>query len=198
MASKLRFYYSTMNAGKSTTLLQSAYNYKEQGMDVLLFTPVIDDRYAIGTISSRIGLQADAVPFDDQFDFFQYASSALQQNNNIRCILIDEAQFLKKAQVAELQRIAIYLNRPVLAYGLRTDFQGELFEGSRYLIAWAEELIEIKTICHCGRKATMVLRLDESGNVVRTGNQIQIGGNDCYVPVCYEHFLFGQPKKINS
>jgi thymidine kinase len=192
---KLYFYYSTMNAGKSTTLLQSSYNYHECGMDTLLFTPSIDDRYKVGSIASRIGLNAAAYPFDSQFNLFDYTKKCVQSNANIRCILLDEAHFLKKPQVAQLKQITVELHRPVLAYGLRTDFQGELFEGSRYLLAWAEELVEIKTICHCGRKATMVLRIDEDGDPVRTGAQIEIGGNDRYVAVCYEHFILGQPKK---
>lgn len=192
---KLYFYYSTMNAGKSTTLLQSSYNYQERGMDTLLFTPIFDDRYQVKNITSRIGLNAAAYPFDSQFDFFDYTKKSMQKNANIHCILIDEAQFLRKPQVAQLKRITVELHRPVLAYGLRTDFQGELFEGSHYLFAWAEELVEIKAICHCGRKATMTLRIDETGGVVRTGNQVEIGGNDRYVSVCYKHFISGKTRK---
>ena len=192
--SKLHFYFSTMDAGKSTDLLRADYNYRERGMDTRLFTPMIDDRYEVGTIVSRIGLHAKAYPFDSQFDFFAYMSEEIKKHPNIYCVLLDEAQFLKKTQVAQLKKITEELHRPVLAYGLRTDFQGELFEGSRYLLAWAEELVEIKTICHCGRKATMVLRVDAEGSPVRTGNQIEIGGNDRYVSVCYKHFILGESK----
>ena len=149
---KLYFYYSAMNAGKSTTLLQSSYNYNERGMDTILFAPEFDDRFKKGTIHSRIGLHSEAVPFHDRFDFFEYAAKAIENNPSIRCLLIDEAQFLKKHQVEQLSKITLELNRPVLAYGLRTDFLGEPFEGSKYLLSWAEELIEIKTICHCGKK----------------------------------------------
>lgn len=189
---KLYFYYSAMNAGKSTTLLQSSYNYQERGMDTLLFAPVFDDRFKPGAIHSRIGLHAEAIPFSDQFDFFKYTANAIENNSNIRCILIDEAQFLKKGQVEQLSKITLELHRPVLAYGLRTDFLGEPFEGSKYLLAWAEELMEIKTICHCGKKATMNLRIDEKGQPVKVGKQIEIGGNDRYVAVCRKHFILGE------
>ena len=189
---KLHFYYSAMNAGKSTTLLQSSYNYNERGMDTLLFTPDFDNRFQKGSIHSRIGLFSDAIPFSSQFDFFEYTARAIENNTNIRCILVDEAQFLKKHQVEQLSKITLELNRPVLAYGLRTDFLGEPFEGSKYLLSWAEELIEIKAICHCGRKATMNLRIDEKGNVTRAGQQIEIGGNDRYVAVCRRHFISGE------
>jgi len=189
---KLYFYYSAMNAGKSTTLLQSSYNYNERGMDTLLFAPEFDDRFKKGTVHSRIGLNAEAVPFHEKFDFFAHAAKAIEENPNIRCILIDEAQFLKKEQVEQLSKITIELHRPVLAYGLRTDFLGEPFEGSKYLLAWAEELSEIKTICHCGSKATMNLRIDEHGNAARAGKQIEIGGNDRYVAVCRKHFVSGE------
>jgi thymidine kinase len=195
---KLHFYYSSMNAGKSTTLLQSAYNYKERGMDTLLFAPIFDNRFQTGTIASRIGLTSEAVPFNDQFDFLAYTIKAIQTNPNIHCVLIDEAQFLKRLQVLQLKNITVELNRPVLAYGLRTDFMGEPFEGSKYLLALAEELTEIKTICHCGKKATMVLRLDGNGNVLRSGVQIEIGGNDKYVAVCYKHFILGEPKPVTK
>lgn len=195
---KLHFYFSAMNAGKTTTLLQSSYNYNERGMDTLLFSPAIDDRHAAGIIASRIGLRTSAIPFEEDFDFFQYIEEALQRNKNIRCALIDEAQFLKKLQVEQLSRISAELNLPVLAYGLRTDFMGEPFEGSKYLLAWAEELIELKTICHCGKKATMNIRLDKEGNAVTDGAQIEIGGNDRYIAVCKKHFLCGESKKITE
>ena len=193
---KLYFYYSAMNAGKSTTLLQSSYNYQERGMQTLLFVPAIDDRYGEGKITSRIGLTREAVPFGPWLDFFAHVSGALERDPGIRCVLIDEAQFLKKAHVEQLKRITVELRIPVIAYGLRTDFMGEPFEGSKYLLAWAEDLVEIKTICHCGKKATMTLRVDPKGRVLRSGEQVQIGGNESYVSVCYEHFLKGQPRPL--
>lgn len=185
---KLYFYYSAMNAGKSTTLLQSDYNYRERGMDTLLFTPNIDNRFAQGAITSRIGLQANAISFDDQFNLYQCIAAQLAANPQIRCILVDEAQFLTKQQVYQLSEVAEKLSLPVLCYGLRSDFMGEPFEGSKYLLAWAEELIEIKTICHCGRKATMNLRIDADGKAVTQGEQIEIGGNDRYISMCHRHF----------
>lgn len=188
---KLYFYYSAMNAGKSTVLLQSSYNYQERGMDTLLFTPVIDNRYEIGKIHSRIGLSADAVMFDDQFDLYQYTSNAKSNNQKIQCVLIDEAQFLNKQQVYQLTKIVDDLNLPVLAYGLRSDFRGEPFEGSQYLLIWSDNLVEIKTICHCGKKAIMNVRIDSDGNPIKTGNQVQIGGNSQYVPMCRKHYFEG-------
>lgn len=184
---KLYFYYSAMNAGKSTTLLQSSYNYQERGMDTLLFTPLIDDRVEAGKIASRIGLSSTAVGFDSQFNLYDYSANAIAKNERLKCILVDEAQFLTKQQVAQLSDIADQLNIPVLAYGLRTDFRGEPFEGSLYLLAWAEELNEIKTICHCGRKATMNLRVDEQGKIITDGAQVEIGGNERYISVCRRH-----------
>ena len=185
---KVYFYYSAMNAGKSTTLLQSSYNYRERGMTTLLFTPLLDDRYQIGTVSSRIGLKENATSFDEQFNFYQHVKKILLTTPDLKCLLIDEAQFLKKAQVKQLTLVADKLNIPILAYGLRSDFQGETFEGSQYLMAWSETITEIKTICHCGRKATMNMRIDEQGNMVTKGSQIEIGGNDRYLPVCRKHF----------
>jgi thymidine kinase len=176
-----------MNAGKSTTLLQSSYNYQERGMDTLLFTPIIDDRVEAGTIASRIGLSAKAVGFDNNLNLYDYTAKAIAQNERLKCILVDEAQFLTKSQVAQLSDIADQLKVPVLAYGLRTDFRGEPFEGSLYLLAWAEELNEIKTICHCGRKATMNLRVDEHGKVITDGDQVEIGGSERYISVCRRH-----------
>jgi thymidine kinase len=184
---KLHFYYSTMNAGKSTVLLQSDYNYRERGMNTLLFAPKFDNRYGIGKITSRIGLQAEAQLFNAETNFLEIVSLT-QSQNQLHCILLDEAQFLTKAQVYQLTEIVDQLHIPVLAYGLRNDFQAEPFEGSKYLLTWADSLIEIKTICHCGKKANHVLRLDENGQVVSDGNQVQIGGNDSYVSVCRRHF----------
>lgn len=189
---KLHFYYSAMNAGKSTTLLQSSYNYRERGMDTLLFTPLFDDRYGVGKVASRIGLEQSAICFDDGFDIFECVRGEIAKNNNIKCVLVDEAQFLNKAHVEQLCRITDDLNIPVLAYGLRSDFQAEPFEGSKYLLAWADIMVEIKTICHCGRKATMNLRIDENGRPVTMGNQVEIGGNSRYVATCRKHFKLGE------
>ena len=186
---KLYFYYSAMNAGKSTVLLQSSYNYQEKGMDTLLFTPAIDKRFGSDIISSRIGLSKTAVSFDDQFNLFDYTEKQLVNNPKITCVLLDEAQFLTKQQVMQLTAIVDKLNIPVLAYGLRSDFRGEPFEGSQYLLIWADNLIEIKTICHCGKKAIMNARIDATGNRIKTGEQIQIGGNEHYVSLCRKHFM---------
>ena len=191
---KLYFYYSAMNAGKSTTLLQSNYNYHERGMETLVFTPLLDNRYGAGVIASRIGLQAEAIKFDTHFDFYINTEKALSKNANIKCLLIDEAQFLKKQQVAQLAAVADQLSIPVLAYGLRSDFQAEPFEGSQYLLAWADAITEIKTICHCGRKAIMNMRIDKKGMMVIEGNQIEIGGNDRYIAVCRKHFNLEREK----
>lgn len=188
---KLHFYFSAMNAGKSTVMLQSSYNYNERGMDTLLFIPQIDTRYGEGKITSRIGIEANAISFDSKFDLYQYIADALKNNSNIKCILLDEAQFLTKDQVFQLANVTDDLHLPVLTYGLRTDFMGEPFEGSKYLLAWADALIEIKTICHCGRKATMNLRVDTNGNPVHEGAQIEIGGNERYVAVCRKHYRHG-------
>lgn len=191
---KLYFYYSAMNAGKTTMLLQAAYNYRQCGIDVLLFVPAVDNRCKVGTIASRIGLSTDALVCCDETNLLSCAIRAVDQNPNVRCLLIDEAQFLTKEQVGQLSRITVDLNIPVLAYGLRSDFQGELFRGSKWLLAWAEELIEIKTICHCGHKATMNLRLDENGKRIREGEQVVIGGNERYVAVCRKHFIYDEDK----
>lgn len=186
---KLYFYYSAMNAGKTTTLLQSEYNYRERGMDTLLFTPVFDDRYEKDHIVSRIGLKAKAIPFDSKFNFYEFVEKKLQEpNHRIKCVLVDEAHFLNKEHVRQLSDISDFLGLPVLTYGLRTDFLGEPFEGSKYLLSHAEELCEIKTICHCGRKATMNARVDGNGVMATEGNQVEIGGNDRYVSLCHRHF----------
>jgi len=184
---KLHFYYSAMNAGKSTVLLQSNYNYRERGMNTLLLTPKIDNRFGAKKIASRIGLEADAISFDANSDLFDIAKQ-LHHKEPIHCVLVDEAQFLTRDQVYQLTEIVDQLDIPVLAYGLRTDFKSEPFEGSKYLLAWSESLSEIKTICHCGRKATHVLRLDENGKPIAEGAQIAIGGNDKYVSVCRQHY----------
>ena len=185
---KLYFYYSAMNAGKSTTLLQSSYNYQERGMNTLLFTPAFDNRFQSGKIHSRIGLWASAHTFDNDTNLYDHVRKFLDPNKPLHCVLVDEAQFLKKTQVFQLADIADALSIPVLAYGLRTDFRGEPFEGSQYLLAWADELIEIKTICHCGKKATMNIRIGADQKAVTEGKQIEIGGNDKYVSTCRRHF----------
>lgn len=187
---KLYFYYSAMNAGKSTSLLQSSYNYRERGMNTLVLTPELDSRFGEGHVTSRIGLQSEATGFLGSDDLFEITRQELAAQT-IHCILIDEAQFLTRDQVGQLGNVADELDIPVLCYGLRTDFQGQLFEGSRCLLAWADNLVEIKTICHCGRKATMVLRLDSYGRVIKRGAQIKIGGNESYQSVCRKHFKAG-------
>ncbi|MFH2132625.1 MAG: thymidine kinase [bacterium] len=184
---KLYFYYSTMNAGKTTSLLQSSYNYRERGMKTLLFTAAIDDRFGVGKIKSRIGLEADANIFGPEDDLFEKTDTE-NKKEKIDCVLVDEAQFLSRDQVFQLTDVSDRLNIPVLAFGLRTDFLGNLFEGSQALLAWADELKELKTICHCGKKATMVVRLDKNNQAVREGSQIEIGGNDRYISVCRKHF----------
>lgn len=186
---KLYFYYSAMNAGKSTVLLQSAYNYRERGMDTILFTPQIDTRAGVGKIQSRIGLGSDAIPFHKDLNLYENCKSLVEKNPKIKCILVDEAQFLSKEQVWQLIDVVHKLKLPVLTYGLRSDFQGEPFPGSKYLLALADNLVEIKTICHCGRKATMNMRIDEHGKKVTQGEQVQIGGNESYLSVCLEHYL---------
>lgn len=185
---KLYFYYSAMNAGKSTILLQSSHNYRERGMDTVLFTPSIDNRYGYGKIHSRIGLSADAIPYDDQFDLFEYTRKEKEKNSKLKCVFVDEAQFLSRDQVAQLTDIVDKLGLPVLAYGLRSDYRGEPFTGSLYLLVWSDYLSEIKTICHCGKKAIMNARFDAAGNIVKAGEQIQIGGNEQYLSMCRKHF----------
>ncbi|MDR7133085.1 thymidine kinase [Lysobacter niastensis] len=180
---KLYFYYSAMNAGKTTTLLQSAHNYRERGMRVAILTPRLDDRAGAGTVASRIGLRADGIAFDRDDDLETIIRRDIVAHGALHCVLVDEAQFLSKAQVWQLTEVVDLLRIPVLCYGLRTDFRGELFEGSQYLLAWADEMTEIKTICHSGKKATMVVRVDAQGRAVREGPQVEIGGNDRYVSV---------------
>ena len=192
---KLYFYYSAMNAGKTTTLLQSAYNYYERGMDTLILKPSLDDRHNTDVVRSRIGLETNAVSFNACDDLLELTETR-NQKSTLNCLLLDEAQFLTKSQVFELGEIVDKLKIPVLAYGLRTDFKGELFEGSLHLLAWSDELIEIKTVCHCGKNAIMVLRLDENGVPLNSGEQIQIGGNDNYVSVCRKHFKSAERTKM--
>jgi thymidine kinase len=191
---KLYFYYSAMNAGKSTTLLQAEFNYRERGMNPLLISPLLDNRHGIGKITSRLGLQANAFGISQDTDVFAFVKEKHTQAK-LDCLLIDEAQFLSESQVKQLARCADELNIPVLCYGLRTDFQGNLFPGSKILLGWADALTEIKTICHCGRKATMNMRLNEQGMPVTEGAQVDIGGNDRYISVCRRHFVM---QKVSS
>lgn len=187
---KLFFYYSAMNAGKSTILLQSSYNYRERGMHTLLLTPEIDTRDGEGWIYSRIGLRAEATMFSSVDDLMQLTRDE-HRKNSVDCVLVDEAQFLSRKQVGQLCCVADELNIPVLTYGLRTDFRGDLFEGSQYLLAWADTINEIKTICHCGSKATMVLRIGPDGTAVKEGSQVEVGGNERYLSVCRRHHREG-------
>jgi thymidine kinase len=190
---KLYFYYSTMNAGKTTNLLQSAHNYHERGMRTLIFTPRIDDRHGAGVVKSRIGIEARGRLFGVDDDLLVMTRQDVARHGTLHCVLVDEAQFLTRSQAWQLTDIVDELGIPVLAYGLRTDFRGELFEGSRYLLAWADNLVELKTICHTGRKATMVVRVDDQGRVLTEGPQVEIGGNERYVSVSRAEF-----KKITS
>jgi thymidine kinase len=185
---KLYFYYSTMNAGKTTTLLQSAYNYHERGMRTLILTPKLDTRAGEGVVASRIGLKARASTFTREDDLAGIVRHEIAAKGKIDCVLVDESQFLSKAQVWQLTDVVDSLKIPVLAYGLRTDFRGELFEGSQYLLAWADNLIELKTICHSGKKANMVVRVDENGRAVTEGPQVEVGGNERYVSVSRPEF----------
>ena len=185
---KLYFYYSAMNAGKTTTLLQSAHNYRERGMRVLILTPRLDDRAGEGTVASRIGLRAQGAGFGREDDLERLVRADIDAHGKLDCVLVDEAQFLTKAQAWQLSDVVDALRVPVLCYGLRTDFRGELFEGSAALLAWADELDEIKTICHSGKKATMTVRVDEAGRAVQQGPQVEIGGNERYVSMSRAEF----------
>jgi thymidine kinase len=184
---KVYFYYAAMNAGKSTVLLQAGHNYRERGLRPLLLVPAIDDRAGAGRIHSRIGLAADARPIQPGDDLLAVIRAEHGQSA-VACVLVDEAQFLSPAQVWQLTDVADHLGVPVLCYGLRTDFQGRLFPGSAALLGVADDLTELKAICHCGRKATMNLRVDPAGRAVREGAQVEIGGNDRYVALCRRHF----------
>ena len=186
---KLYFSYATMNAGKSTLLLQASYNYRERGMRTAILIAAFDDRAGQGRISSRIGLSADAIAFDRADDLYRHIEELNGEGDDrIACVFVYEAQFLTEEQVWQLARVADRMHIPVMAYGLRTDFQGKLFPGSRALLALADELREVRTICHCGRKATMVVRLGADGKVVKEGAQVEIGGNDKYVSYCRRHW----------
>ena len=184
---KLYFSYSAMNAGKSTVLLQAAHNYEERGMRVLLLTAALDDRAGVGRIASRIGLGREATLFREEDDLF----ALVEADDGVTCVLVDEAQFLSPEQVWQLASVVDELDVPVMCYGLRTDFAGKLFPGSAELLAVADQLREIRTICWCGSKATMVARLDAAGAVARAGEQVVIGGDDTYVSLCRRHWLAG-------
>ena len=188
--STLHFTYSTMNAGKSTALLQANHGYLEKGMHTMIFTSARDDRYGDSEIVSRIGLRADAETFSESDNLFNTVK-ANNDNTPLHCVLIDEAQFLTKEQVLQLGQIVDKLNITVLTYGIRTDFQGELFDGSKYLLAWADRLKELRAVCHCGKKATMIIRVDDQGEIIREGQQIDIGGNEKYLSLCRKHFHAG-------
>ena len=184
---KLYFNYSTMNAGKSTVLLQASHNYRERGMQTYLLTAQLDHRAGEGRIASRIGISDDADMFDVTSDLFKVLKERLTAGP-LACVFIDEAQFLSEAQVWQLARAVDDLKVPVMCYGLRVDFQGKLFPGSAALLALADEMREVRTICHCGKKATMVVRQDQHGNVLHEGAQVQIGGNESYVSLCRRHW----------
>ncbi|ATZ11723.1 thymidine kinase [Erwinia amylovora] len=184
---QLYFYYSAMNAGKSTALLQSSYNYHERGMRTLVYTAELDNRFGVAKVSSRIGLSSPAKLYNNSTSLFAEIS-AEHHREPVHCVLVDESQFLTREQVKSLSEVVDMLDIPVLCYGLRTDFRGELFTGSQYLLAWSDKLVELKTICHCGRKASMVLRIDAGGKPFKEGEQVQIGGNERYVSVCRKHY----------
>ena len=184
---KLYFCYASMNAGKSTTLLQADFNYRERGMATMLWTAALDHRAGTGTIASRIGLTSEAHMYSPETDMFVSVADEVKKRR-VDCVLVDEAQFLSRAQVFQLARVCDDIGIPVLAYGLRTDFQANLFEGSANLLALADTLVELKAICECGRKATMNLRVDEDGRAVAAGEQTEIGGNDRYIALCRRHF----------
>ena len=184
---KLYFHYSTMNAGKSTLLLQAAHNYQERGMESYLLTAQFDNRAGEGRIGSRIGIGRDADTFSDSDDLFYKIEKRINERP-CACVFIDEAQFLSHEQVWQLARAVDDLNIPIMCYGLRVDFQGNLFPGSATLLALSDEMREIKTICHCGKKATMVVRQDENGDALIDGEQVQIGGNETYVSLCRKHW----------
>ena len=188
---KLYFHYSSMNAGKSTALLQANHNYLERGMKTMLFTAKLDNREGGGVISSRIGIQKEALAFGNEDNLFDMVREA-DSDSKLNCILVDEAQFLSKEQVRQLIRLVDEEGIPVLTYGIRSDFKGEVFEGSKFLLAWSDEMKEIKTICHCGKKATMNARVSTEGDMETAGAQIEIGGNERYISLCRSCFNRGE------
>ena len=184
---KLYFSYSAMNAGKSTTLLQASHNYRERGMETYLLTAALDNRSGVGVIGSRIGLKQDAETYEPGDDLYERVEREVKERN-VACVFVDEAQFLTEEQVWQLARAADRLGVPVMCYGLRTDFQGKLFPGSAALLALADNLREIRTICWCGRKATMVVRLGDDGRILEEGDQVAIGGEESYISLCRRHW----------
>ena len=186
----LHFIYSTMNAGKSTALLQTSHGYRERGLETMVFTSSKDDRYGKSEVVSRVGLRSAAYTYAESDNIYEMVQNE-NEKNKLSCILIDESQFLTKAQVEQLGKIVDELNITVMAFGIRTDFQGELFEGSKYLLAWADRLKELRAVCHCGSKATMIVRVSEDGSVIRSGDQVEIGGNERYHSLCRKHFYDG-------
>ena len=193
---KLYFYFSAMNAGKSTILLQSSYNYRERGMNTLILAPEMDTRSG-GKVVSRIGIEAEAKVFSTADNLLSIIHAA-SESEAVHCVLVDEAQFLTRLQVRQLCDVCDQDNIPVLTYGIRTDFVGNLFPGSEALLAWADSLVELKTICHCGRKATMNMRIDSRGRAVKDGSQVQIGGNERYQAVCRKHFHDGLAQRTDD
>lgn len=184
---KLYFHYSTMNAGKSTVLLQASYNYRERGMDTYVLTARFDNRAGAGKVASRIGISSESDTFEPGEDLYTKVEKRLR-DGPAACIFVDEAQFLEKEQVWQLARVVDDLNVPVMCYGLRVDFRGELFPGSAALLALADEMREVRTICHCGKKATMVVRMGPDGRALKDGAQVQIGGNETYLSLCRRHW----------
>jgi len=186
----LHFIYSTMNAGKSTALLQASHGYRERGLETMVFTSSKDDRYGESEVVSRIGLRTPAHTYAETDNILNMVHDE-NEKHELSCILIDEAQFLTKDQVKQLGKIVDELKITVMAFGIRTDFQGELFEGSKYLLAWADRLKELRAVCHCGRKATMIVRVSQDGSIIRSGDQVEIGGNERYLSLCRKHFYSG-------
>ena len=190
MMAALHFIYSTMNAGKSTALLQASHGYRERGLETMVFTSSKDDRYGESEVVSRVGLRSPAHTYSESDNFLKMVHDE-NEKHELSCILIDEAQFLTKDQVKQLGKIVDELKITVMAFGIRTDFQGELFEGSKYLLAWADKLKELRAVCHCGSKATMIVRVSEDGSIMRSGDQVEIGGNERYLSLCRKCFYSG-------
>ena len=186
----LHFIYSTMNAGKSTALLQASHGYRERGLETMVFTSSKDDRYGESEVVSRVGLRSPAHTYSESDNIMKMVHDE-NEKHELSCILIDEAQFLTKDQVKQLGKIVDELKITVMAFGIRTDFQGELFEGSKYLLAWADKLKELRGVCHCGSKATMIVRVSEDGSIMRSGDQVEIGGNERYLSLCRKCFYSG-------
>ena len=187
MMAALHFIYSTMNAGKSTALLQASHGYRERGLETMIFTSSKDDRYGESEVVSRVGLRSPAHTYSESDNILKMVHDE-NEKHELSCILIDEAQFLTKDQVKQLGKIVDELKITVMAFGIRTDFQGELFEGSKYLLAWADKLKELRAVCHCGSKATMIVRVSEDGSIMRSGDQVEIGGNERYLSLCRKCF----------